>query len=193
MSEGYPDSSDGRYSCIATVEPYTYTLEWINDNCEIRRPFLCEVPASANPTTIQPPTLTPDMPCHSETPNDGWIQFTKDQGGTGEACYNFNLGDYKSWLDASDECVRKGGRLTSVRSDQENRFLLQHLNTFNDVVSWIGLQRDGLTGQFVWIEDWTSPDYLAWGPGGKKTYQLRITFVIKSYYSTRNDYDDMLE
>ena len=162
---GYPNSQDGKFSCI-TADPYYYMHEWMNDNCEIRMPFACEVVASTNPTTVAPPTPTPDAPCHSETPDDGWILFTADQGGSGEDCFNFGY-DWKDWMDAKKECEYKGGRLASIHSQQENNFITQKLaNQGSWTISWIGLERDYATGQFVWIDDGNSPDFNAWGDGG---------------------------
>ena len=136
--------------------------------CELRKPYICEVPSSANPTTVQPPTLPPDIPCHSEFPDDGWILHSKDQGGSGEFCYNFNFGDYKSWRDAEDMCKIQGARMVSIHSEQENIFLTRKLYTQGQwALTWIGLQRDSITGQFMWVDDGTYPDYLSWAPGGK--------------------------
>ena len=41
-------------------------------------------------------------------------------------------------------------------------------------ISWIGFQRDSLTGQFVWIDEGTNPDYLGWGEGGKIYFQSKM-------------------
>ena len=165
--ESYPNSHGGRDNCIMS-DPYNSNYEWINSLCELRRPFVCEVPASANPTTIQPPTLPPDIPCHEDSPEDMWILFPKDQGGSGEDCYNFMEGDYKSWDDANRVCELKGSRLVTIHSEQENMFLSQKLFTQGRwALSWIGLRRDSMTGQFIWADDGTYPDYDAWAPDGK--------------------------
>ena len=149
-------------------DPYNFNYEWINSLCELRRPFVCEVPASANPTTVQPPTLPPDIPCHEDSSEDTWILFPKDQGGSGEDCYNFMEGDYKSWDDANRVCELTGSRLVTIHSEQENMFLSQKLFTQGRwALSWIGLRRDSVTGQFVWVDDGTYPDFNAWAPDGK--------------------------
>ena len=165
---GYPDSHEGQNPCIV-ADPYAYTHEWMNHDCELRMPFACEVIASHDPTTIEPPTPTPDAPCRPETPNDGWIKFTSDDGGTDEWCFKFN-NDYKDWLSAKKECEFNGGRLASIHSQQENDFISRKLALQQaswDLISWIGLQRDSATGQFVWIDDGSSPEYDKWGDGGK--------------------------
>jgi hypothetical protein len=176
LKVNYPDSNEGKYSCITTPATlYSWTFEWMNEDCEIRRPFVCEVPASAHPTTIEPPTLPTPKACHAESPEDGWVQFTIDDGGSGEDCFNFNAFDYKNWIDAKDECVRKGGRLASIHSEQENLFITRHLSMQSSYnIGWIGLQRDSLTGQFVWIDFGTNPDYLGWGEGGKSFYDSKM-------------------
>ena len=43
-------------------------------------------------------------------------------------------------------------------------------------ISWVGLQRDSLTGQFVWIDDGNSPDFAAWGDGGMISFLILTTF-----------------
>ena len=165
---GYPDSNEGQNECIKAMDPYSYTFEWINDNCELRMPFVCEVIASSNPTTIAPPTPTPETPCNSENPNDGWLKFTKDQGGTGEYCFYFyNDWETKNWMDARKECEYKGGRLASIHSEQENTYVTRKMASQGYyTISWIGLEKDYGTGQFIWIDDGTAPDFLGWGDGG---------------------------
>ena len=167
VKAGYPDSHEGQHACI-TADPYYYMHEWMNDNCELRMPFACEVIASQNPTTVAPPTPTPDAPCRPETPNDGWIKFTVDDGGSGDWCFKFNS-DTKDWVTAKQECEFGGGRLASIHSQQENDFITRKVaedQTSWDHISWIGLQRDYATGQFVWIDNGTNPDYDKWGDGG---------------------------
>ena len=166
IKAGYPDSHEGQHRCI-TADPYYYMHEWMNDDCELRMPFACEVIASSNPTTVAPPTPTPDTPCHSGS-DDGWIKHTVDDGGSGDWCFKF-YSDYKDWVSAKQECEYAGGRLASVHSEQENNFIVKKIaeTGLYDFISWIGLQRDYLSGQFVWIEpSGTNPDFTAWGEGG---------------------------
>ena len=145
------------------VDPWG-EVGWKNSNCAVRRLFVCEVPASGNPTTIQPPTITPNKVCSSDTPDDGWVLFSKDQGGTDEYCYNFNT-EYKNWMDAYDDCTQRGGRLPSIHSEQENTFVMDNVNSY-DISSWIGFLRDSKTDQFQWV-DGTDADFKQWGKGGK--------------------------
>ena len=172
---GYPDSSEGKSACIA-ADSNAYMHEWSNENCEIRRPFACEVIASSNPTTVAPPTPTPDTPCRSDSPNDGWIKHTADDGGDGDWCFKFSS-EYVDWVGAKTNCEYDGGRLASIHSEQENTFITRKM-AMNGLytISWVGLQRDSLTGQFVWIDDGKNPDFAAWGDGGMISFLILAKF-----------------
>ena len=150
------------------------------------RRFVCEVPSSGDPTTIQPPTIPPPQACSEETPEDGWILFSKDQGGTDEFCYFFqNDNDHRfDWIKAYDGCVEKGGRLASISSEQENNFVMNKLkNEWEDMhpnpAGWIGYQRDSKTGQFRWVDGNKDLEYESWGPNGKYLGHL---FPIESNF-----------
>ena len=130
------------------------------------------MPASGDPTTIQPPTRPPPQVCSEETPDDGWIIFSKDQGGTDEFCYLFfDNGNAYDWIEAYDGCVQKGGRLASISSEQENNFVMNNLKDDWEEMSpnpagWIGYQRDSKTGQFRWVDGSQNLEYESWGPNG---------------------------
>ena len=158
-----PNSYDGKQRCIV-ADPSEY-VGWSNSNCEIKRRFICKVPASGNPTTIQPPTVPPPQACSE----DGWIQFSKDQGGADEFCYFFNdnFNVRFNWFRAYDTCIEKGGRLASISSEQENNFIMQNLKTWmNPEGGWIGFHRDHKTGQFRWVDGSEDLAYNSWGPDG---------------------------
>ncbi|XP_049597408.1 uncharacterized protein [Syngnathus scovelli] len=76
-------------------------------------------------------------------------------------CYFF--GTYsKSWTQAEDYCVSKGGHLASIRDQQERDWLAQR--RVKDPENWIGLRR-ATPGSSVWQwTDGTPFSYSAWEP-----------------------------
>ena len=119
--------------------------KWKNNNCGVRRLFVCEVAASENPTTIQPPTITPKTVCS----------------------------------EAYDDCIIRGGRLSSIHSENENMFVLNNILGLDSwIVSWIGFKRDSKTDQFQWA-DGSDIAFQSWGEGGKWHFNL---FIIRFIY-----------
>ena len=152
-------------------------LRWKNYNCETRMEFVCEVPAGRDvPTTVQPPTLAPQVPCDPDNESDGWIKFPIDQGGNEEYCYFFSTVSPMGFLDARQNCQQQGGELASIHSAEENSFLMHNLGS-NDV-AWIGFLKDAPTDQFLWT-DGSSPDFLGWGPGGTLYLIIIWTLYVK--------------
>ena len=119
------------------------------------------------------------MPCSPETPDDSWVRFPKDQGGTGEYCYYFDQWVQLGWIEANDDCIKKGGRLASIHSQEENTFLMHSF--VSNGVGWIGFIKNSLLGQFEWT-DGSSAEYLAWAPGGKcnTIINLQLHFCYQS-------------
>ena len=170
ISEHFPDSNSGIDACIminnVQDEQDDAKLAWKNNNCEIRLQYVCEVPAGYEPpTTIEPPTIPPPIPCNADNPSDLWKQFPIDQGGTGEYCYLFSDINQKNWIEANEYCIYKGGRLASVHSVQENDFIVH--NFAHNGIGWIGFLKDGPTDSFTWT-DGTSPDFYRWGKKRKR-------------------------
>ena len=167
MTDGYPDSRSGIEKCVMVDNDFNNQgdrLAWKNFNCDTRMEFVCEIAAGYEPPTSAPtPTLPPQIPCHTETEGDGWIQFPEDQGGSNEFCYFFSTVSPMGWLDAQENCIQQGGKLASVHSTEENSFFMHNLG-FSDV-AWIGFLKDAPTDQFMWT-DGSPADFLAWGPGG---------------------------
>ena len=64
MKDGQPDSHGGNDNCIMNHWYYNSMYGWGNHNCESEMPFICEVVAGeVPPTTLEPPTAPPTMPC----------------------------------------------------------------------------------------------------------------------------------
>ena len=62
----------------------------------------------------------------------GWTQYKK-------SCYYFNTEKVDSvvWADARDQCDDVGGHLPIIATDDENKFLTNHLPSNGEY--WIGL------------------------------------------------------
>ncbi|XP_041804547.1 macrophage mannose receptor 1-like [Chelmon rostratus] len=112
-------------------------------------------------TTDVPPTESTKFPgiCPEETREEyhqsySWIPFKGH-------CYLF-VTDEIEWPDAASSCVRHGGMLASIEDPEEQTFIKNSLEIFQDYVSsfWIGLYRTH-KGTWRWL-DKTVMDYTNW-------------------------------
>ncbi|NXC48108.1 CL17A protein, partial [Penelope pileata] len=72
----------------------------------------------------------------------GWQQFAK-------TCYFFST-EKKSWVDARASCVRLGGQLAVIDSEEENKFLAN--NIMETRVFWLGLSDMHKEGDWQWLD-----------------------------------------
>ena len=70
--------------------------------------------------------------------------------------------DPRDWKGASEECLNKGGYLTSIHSLVENEFLVTMVD---HATAWIGFN-SRYDGHWTWL-DRTDVAYQRWSPGGK--------------------------
>nr|XP_042124174.1 low affinity immunoglobulin epsilon Fc receptor [Peromyscus maniculatus bairdii] len=82
-----------------------------------------------------------------------WLNFQ-------QKCYYFGKGS-KQWIQARFTCSDLEGRLVSIHSQEEQDFLMRHINKQD---SWIGLRDLNVEGEFVWM-DGSPVGYSNWNPG----------------------------
>ncbi|KAM9783928.1 uncharacterized protein ACBT44_021340 [Syngnathus typhle] len=82
----------------------------------------------------------------------GWLEYNHH-------CYFF--GKPTTWLLAEDDCVSRGGHLTSVLDQRENRWLT---NAMKNARSWIGLRRETSGNRWQWV-DGTIYSFSYWNTG----------------------------
>ncbi|XP_056147018.1 macrophage mannose receptor 1 [Lampris incognitus] len=88
---------------------------WNDENCNVKRKYICKRP-------------NPNPPIHCDLAS-GWRQYNS-------YCYKLNTETRKSWLAARNDCVREGGDLVSIATDDEERYINGLLNSNIDL--WIG-------------------------------------------------------
>ncbi|XP_019523151.1 PREDICTED: low affinity immunoglobulin epsilon Fc receptor isoform X2 [Hipposideros armiger] len=82
-----------------------------------------------------------------------WVNFQRK-------CYYFGEGA-KRWIQARLACSKLQGRLVSIHSQEEQDFLVKHINRKE---SWIGLRDLNIEGNFVWMDE-NPVNYSNWRPG----------------------------
>ncbi|NXE85338.1 CL17A protein, partial [Cochlearius cochlearius] len=85
---------------------------------------------------------------------DGWQQFAK-------ACYFFST-VAKPWLEAKDSCAEFDAQLAVVNTEQENKFLANHI--MENRVFWLGLTDAHREGDWQWV-DGRSLSFSFWNSG----------------------------
>ncbi|KAJ8320320.1 hypothetical protein KUTeg_001907 [Tegillarca granosa] len=67
-------------------------------------------------------------------------------------CYEFILNEQKDWVHAQLDCRKKGGRLVTIETKDEEEFVEQILENYNyhNKGVWIGLNDIYKEGTFVW-------------------------------------------
>ncbi|GMT29668.1 hypothetical protein PFISCL1PPCAC_20965, partial [Pristionchus fissidentatus] len=103
--------------------------------------------AAAGPATTPfvPPSTTP-IPLPRECPTGSRV-FP-----SAAACY-WIVKEKMPWWDAERECVRKGGKLASVESEDENEFIHDYSRRANisSPTFWLGkLIKNRSSGQYAW-------------------------------------------
>ncbi|NXI73468.1 CL17A protein, partial [Anseranas semipalmata] len=72
----------------------------------------------------------------------GWQQFAK-------TCYFFST-DMKPWMEAKASCAELGGQLAIVNTEQENKFVANHI--METRVFWLGLSDMHKEGDWQWLD-----------------------------------------
>ncbi|NXT94405.1 C209E protein, partial [Anhinga rufa] len=72
----------------------------------------------------------------------GWYQFNK-------TCYFFSTA-HQSWLDSKDSCATFNAHLAIINSEQENKFLANHI--MDNRVFWLGLTDMQKEGEWQWVD-----------------------------------------
>ena len=120
-----------------------------------------DITSSEQHTTTEQPETSTVLSCP-----DNWTEFNNN-------CYQF-VSSSMYWSDADTNCLKKGGRLTSVHSAEEDKFL-QSLASGNSF--WLGGYPSGDT--WGW-SDGTDFDYTNF----YSTDQGNCLYQYSSYYSS---------
>jgi hypothetical protein len=67
-----------------------------------------------------------------------------------------------SWIDARSQCVKQGGDLATITSDQELSTLVSIIHTYANI--WFGLNDFSTENTWVW-SDGSNSTYRKWGVG----------------------------
>ncbi|KFM78117.1 Macrophage mannose receptor 1, partial [Stegodyphus mimosarum] len=125
--------------------------KWTTVSCKKEFGFICEV-TSANPSVLKPPLLENSF-CPEEP--DEW----RDLGG--ERCYYFDTKSAVTWYEANFICMRRGGTLVSIHSQEEVDVLHQFVR-YTQFSLHIGLYRHmQYDEEFVWA-DGSNFDFTFW-------------------------------
>ncbi|XP_033763491.1 low affinity immunoglobulin epsilon Fc receptor-like [Pecten maximus] len=97
--------------------------------------------------------------CSSFRPAASLVKFYK------HFCLRFVKGD-KSWNDANSECMRQGGLLLQIHSQQDQDFIFESLKSlhWSDAGVWIGATDRDSEGHWKW-SDGSPVIYSHWNTG----------------------------
>ncbi|GFS75495.1 brevican core protein [Nephila pilipes] len=124
---------------------------WITMSCGKKMPFVCEY------STAEPPVLKPSVADSYCPEPKGW----RDLGG--DFCYYFDTKASITWATANFECMRRGGTLLSIHSEDEVN-MLRNFVKYTRYVVLIGLHRHmQYEEEFVWA-DGSPVDFTMWNP-----------------------------
>ncbi|CAL1269667.1 unnamed protein product [Larinioides sclopetarius] len=127
---------------------------WLIQSCKKKLWFLCEY------STVSPPVLKPpaeDAHCPEQPP--GW----RDLGG--ERCYFFDIHAHITWNEANFNCMRRGGTLASIHSQEEVDVLFPFVRYNPGYQTFIGFYRHlKYDDDFVWA-DGSKVDFTYWDSG----------------------------
>uniref|UniRef100_A0AC34FWZ6 C-type lectin domain-containing protein n=1 Tax=Panagrolaimus sp. ES5 TaxID=591445 RepID=A0AC34FWZ6_9BILA len=148
--------------------------QWISDNCDKPKPFVCVIKTFSFTSTTALETTTIKA---KQCPNS-WIYYDH----TGFCYCVFNK--TSNWGDAEDWCFSQGGHLASIHSLAENSFVTNlipfdpndHSCDYGNFV-YIGLYT--LTDQATWRWTDDSPyDYSGWAPGRPAHKNARCGMIL---------------
>lgn len=104
-----------------------------------------------------------DDNCNGQPDDDPMCPSCLETANEGEPHYAFCYLE-RTWADATNDCIERGGRLVSVHSQEQSDAIRGAAASILDGNWWIGLNDQAQEANFVW-DDQTSVDYLNWGEG----------------------------
>ena len=182
QSEGswqwYDGTPLGRYHGWAENEPNGGTQEncvdlgqegWRDFACGAKKPFVCKMAASTDPSGN--PVL-PDTSTMPPTTNCGYMGEKWVENPNTGMCYSLVTDQRYSWSDAREYCkeiggYREKGDLASIDTREEQEFfnswftLVQHFES-----TWMGLSDLNKEGAFTW-SDGSPFAFINWNDIGK--------------------------
>ncbi|XP_071511250.1 macrophage mannose receptor 1-like [Diadema antillarum] len=159
---------------------------WNDVICSVYRNWVCKRPKQFEPE----PTLPPVTRCPSNLQWDyaePYCYFVSDFLGDDNA----RMG----WFDAETECMRSGGHLASIESEQENALIVSLFPLLTGVSFWIGLRQQVFEGPYEWV-DGTPFIYENWSPNepnnahGEETCVELYRFDGKCRLSAGGEWND---
>ncbi|XP_078659901.1 lymphocyte antigen 75-like isoform X2 [Branchiostoma floridae x Branchiostoma belcheri] len=131
--------------------------KWNDIPCDGRnRDYTCKKPAQI----AAPPVIPTTIGWTSGKCPPGW-----DEDPMSDYCYQVNVGSFRTWHHARENCQNKGGDLVSITTPQEQSYLNGRLSGVTGVTGvWIGAHDRGTEGGWEW-SDGMPFTYLNWGGG----------------------------
>uniref|UniRef100_A0A8C3ALH3 Mannose receptor, C type 1b n=1 Tax=Cyclopterus lumpus TaxID=8103 RepID=A0A8C3ALH3_CYCLU len=130
--------------------------KWNTADCDQEMNSICMKSTDVPPTESSAfPGYCPDNPEQTrQTSQISWLTFRS-------YCYLF-ITERITWPDASANCARHGGSLTSIEDPSEQVFIQNNIGLFQDsqISFWIGLYKTH-TDIWLWL-DKTAMDYTNW-------------------------------
>lgn len=128
------------------------TKMWTMHPCDKVLPFVCEI------SQVRPPVLKlPMKGSHCPTEPNDWRDLD------GDSCYYFETKTARSWYEANFDCMRRGGHLLSLHSEEESQILHPFVRYEQYMSVHIGLFRLlANVDDFVWADGTGKPDYENW-------------------------------
>ncbi|KAJ8007913.1 hypothetical protein DPEC_G00099120 [Dallia pectoralis] len=164
--------------CLASAWVVQYTFNKIKDNLAAQRDQLtsdlqhCKMNLTEvnNLTCIQGQRdqLTSELqPCKmklTEVNNLSIIQANPCSSGLefyNGSCYHFSV-DILTWEQSQYACIREGGHLVIIDSQQEQNFIRIKVGNIDFVEFWIGLTDMKTAGTWVWMDNTTLNDNITY-------------------------------
>jgi len=172
---GEPDDY-GSENCVVAHEAHQFS--WEDVHCTERYPVLCKtapilneetpppapttLPVTTTSSTTTPPTTTTAPTTSTLAPDS----CKDDEHFFNNTCIWAHAVYAYTWAEAQEACRARSMELASVHSAEENRFMWDLINVYNEVyaASWIGFTDADIETIFVWT-DGTTVDYTNWSSG----------------------------
>jgi C-type mannose receptor len=166
----WTDSSSFDFKDWAPSEPSNLSLNcasmnldegnWHAVDCNLPKPYICEVEKSIYETVTIPPTTTLS-PTHYPSQyncSSGYYYYAPTH-----SCYGINWPYNQNWSESEINCEKQKGHLASFHSYEEADFLSFPSSVNHDGL-WVGLYTINSGASWVW-SDGSPTNYLPWASG----------------------------
>ncbi|KAL5011088.1 hypothetical protein ScPMuIL_013393 [Solemya velum] len=133
---------------------------WTDYPCKLPLQYICEKTADSYSTTV--PVTTP----FAVSAKCG--MFWEDMPNS-PYCYQFNE-EQLDWSDARSTCISNGGDLVSIVNNQEQAYLIGHLQTMSSLAVWTGANDQAVEAGWRWSDQqpYAFLNWVAGEPGANK-------------------------